>query len=73
MWRAFDGFLTILPPGVIVRRYIGHLRAYRRHSHNPLQPQLSNSTKTQIQINTRISVYVYIISIDIGRQISQAE
>lgn len=40
MRRAFDGFLAVFPPGVIVRRYIRHLVADRRHPHHPLLPRL---------------------------------
>jgi len=33
---ALDGFLAVLPPGVLIRRDVGDLGADRRHSDGPL-------------------------------------
>lgn len=49
MRRALNGFLSVLPPRIIVRWNISHLQANRRDPHYPFQSQFSAKPKENVK------------------------
>lgn len=62
MRRTFDGFLTILPPRILIRWNISHLHAYSSHSNNSLNPcfPISNQISKYQSMN---KIFILILNI----------